>query len=182
MKQLLIILAFAGCMPFAAFAQEPYDANHSAAQIETPPSAEKVQLIRRFMKATGLQSRLDDGTFLERYAFVRELNWQEGRTTTTVLGMITGPIDALKSVYGKYRPSYQEAFESHINWEFTDEELRQMVTFLESPVGQHYLDGTWRMDAYTATNMEETEEALVNEAVALYRSQAPSPDPDASHN
>lgn len=182
MRHLLIILAIAGCFSFEASAQEPYDSNHSSAQIETPPSAEKLQLIRRFMHATGLQARLDDGTFLERYAFVQELDWQEGRTTTNVLEALTGPIDALKSVYDKYRPSYQEAFESHINWEFTDEELSQMVAFLESPVGQHYLDGTWRMEAYTATNMEETEEALVNEAIALYRSQAAAPDPVVSRD
>lgn len=179
MKHLLIVLAIAGCVSFEASAQEPYDPNHSSAQIETPPSAEKLQLIRRFMQATGLQARLDDGTFLERYAFIRELDWEQGRTTTTVLEAITGPIDALKSVYEKYRPSYQEAFESHINWEFTDEELLQMVTFLESPVGQHYLDGTWRMEAYTGTNMEETEDALVKEAVALYRSETASSVPHA---
>jgi len=83
----------------------------------------------------------------------------------------TGPIDALKAVYEKYRPQYQKAYEEHINWEFTEEELRGIVSFLESPLGQHYLDGSWRMEAYTGTNMEETEENLVAQAVDLYRTR-----------
>ena len=49
------------------------------------------------------------------------------------------------------------------------EELRGIVSFLESPLGEHYLDGTWRMEAYTGTNMEETEELLVKEAVEIYQ-------------
>ena len=43
------------------------------------------------------------------------------------------------------------------------------MSFLESPLGEHYLDGTWRMEAYTGTNMEETEELLVKEAVEIYQ-------------
>ncbi|MBW8294828.1 MAG: DUF2059 domain-containing protein [Sphingopyxis sp.] len=58
-----------------------------------------------------------------------------------------------------------------MNWEFTEEELRGIVSFLESPLGEHYLDGTWRMEAYTGTNMEETEELLVRQAVELYRTR-----------
>jgi hypothetical protein len=38
------------------------------------------------------------------------------------------------------------------------------------------------MEAYTGTNMEETEEALVNEAVALFQSRAAPPDPDSSND
>ena len=56
-----------------------------------------------------------------------------------------------------------------INDLFTEEELRGIVSFLESPLGEHYLDGTWRMEAYTGTNMEETEELLVKEAVEIYQ-------------
>lgn len=155
---------------------------YPSAQNETPPSAEKQQLIRRFMRASGLQERLDSGSFLERYAFIPALDWTRGRTTITFGEATLGPIRTLKSVYEKYRPAYQEAYESHINWEFTEEELRQMVGFFESPVGQHYLDGTWRMDAYTGTNMEGTEEALVNEAVALFQSQAAQSDPDSRND
>lgn len=155
---------------------------YPSAQIEAPPSAEKLQLIRHFMRASGLQGRLESGTFLERYALIPELNWHEGRPTITLLDAVIGPIDTLKSVYEKYRSTYEEAFESHINWEFTDDELREMIAFLESPAGQHYLDGTWRMEAYIGTTLEETEEALVREAVSLYRSEAASTDPNAQGN
>lgn len=180
MRYGLIIAALAGCISFQASAQDTSERTmtYPSAQNETPPSAEKQQLIKRFMRASGLQGRLDSGSFLERYAFIPELGWTQGRTTIIFREAILGPIEALKSVYEKYRPGYQEAYESHINWEFTEEELRQMVAFLESPVGQHYLDGTWRMEAYTGTNMEETEEALVSEAVAIFQNRATPSDSD----
>ena len=62
-------------------------------------------------------------------------------------------------------------YEQHINWEFTEDELRQMVAFVESSVGKHYLEGSWRMEAYIGTNIKETEQALVAEAVKSYRSR-----------
>lgn len=46
-----------------------------------------------------------------------------------------------------------------------------MVAFFEASVGKHYLDGSWRMEAYIGTSMEETEQALVAEAVKSYRSR-----------
>jgi hypothetical protein len=144
-----------------------------SAQELSPPSAEKLALIHRFMKSSGLQGRIDTGSFLERYAFMPDLGWTQGTEkaprNSTLIEEWTGPIDALKAAYEKYRPQYQKAYESHINWEFTEEELRGIVSFLESPLGEHYLDGTWRMEAYTGTNMEETEELLVRQAVELYR-------------
>ncbi|WP_448140630.1 DUF2059 domain-containing protein [Sphingopyxis fribergensis] len=146
-----------------------------APQESSPPSAEKLDLIHRFMKSSGLQDRIDSGSFLERYAFIPELGWTQGTENThqnkTLIEQWTGPIDALKAAYEKYRPQYQEAYEGHINWEFTEEELRGIVNFLESPLGKHYLDGSWRMEAYTGTNMEETEEVLVTKAVELYRAR-----------
>lgn len=121
------------------------------------------------MKASGLQERLDSGSFLERYALAQELDWQKGKATVTIDEMLTGPIDALKLAYKKYRPLYQNAYEEHLNWEFTELELEQMTTFLESTTGRHYLDGTWRMNAYTDTNTDHTEAKLVAEAVAAYQ-------------
>ena len=59
---------------------------------------------------------------------------------------------------------WQEEYESHINWEFAESELAQVVAFLEAPVGQHFLDGRWRMDAYISTNTEELVEQIVEEA------------------
>ena len=146
-----------------------------SARIEAPSTEEKLELIRRFMTVVGIQSRLDSGSFLERYAFVPGLGWHEGetenRTESNLLGGLTGPIEALKAVYEKYRPVYQSEYEEHLNWEFTDDELRQMIAFFDSDVGKHYFDGTWRMEAYIGTNMEEIEQALVAEALESYRSR-----------
>ena len=73
---------------------------------------------------------------------------------------------ALKKAYEKRRSAYQQAYERHVNWEFTEEELVEIVSFLERPVGKHYLDGRWRMEAYVATDTEELEEQIVAEAQA----------------
>ena len=173
MKIALYSFALISCLTVPAIAQDNGDrpALAASAQINEPPSQSKLVLIRRFMKASGLQEKLDSGSFLERYAFVRELDWQKGKSNASVMERLSGPMDALKSTYQKYRPLYQKAYEDHLNWEFTEQELLQMSVFLESAVGRHYLDGTWRMDAYTRTNMEDTEAALVDEAVAAYQKQ-----------
>ncbi len=73
---------------------------------------------------------------------------------------------ALTNVYTKYRAEYQQAYEDHVNWEFTEAELAEIVGFLERPAGKHFLDGRWRMEAYVGTNTEELEEQIVNEAMA----------------
>ncbi|SEJ90081.1 hypothetical protein SAMN05428950_104236 [Sphingomonas sp. OV641] len=75
-------------------------------------------------------------------------------------------MSALKSAYEKHRATYQKAYEDHVNWEFTEDELAKIVTFLESRVGKHYLDGRWRMEAYTETNTEDIEQGIVAEAQA----------------
>ncbi|MEN7538157.1 hypothetical protein [Aurantiacibacter flavus] len=149
---------------------------YPSAMNEQPANAEKQALIRRFMAATGLQRELDSGSFLERYALNSQLDWNSGTAATTLFEAITGPIEALKAEYEHVRPTYQEEFERHINWEYTEEELRQLVAFFESAVGQHYIDGDWRMRAYSATNLEDIEGELVRKAVARYQ-QAHSPQP-----
>lgn len=73
---------------------------------------------------------------------------------------------ALKAAYEKRRAIYQQTYEDHLNWEFTETELKEIVTFLEKPVGQHYLEGRWRMEAYTNTNTEDMETEIVKEAAA----------------
>lgn len=72
--------------------------------------------------------------------------------------------DALKAAYLKRRGNYQQAYEDHLNWEFTEAELQEIVAFLSKPVGQHYLEGRWRMEAYTNTNTEDMEAEIVEEA------------------
>ncbi len=83
-----------------------------------------------------------------------------------LLGGFERRMSALKKAYEKHRSTYQRAYEDHVNWEFTEEELAKIVEFLESPVGQHYLDGRWRMEAYTDTNTEDIEQEIVAEAQA----------------
>jgi hypothetical protein len=177
MRKIILAIVLLGAPLTPTLAEAP---NHRtslapSARIDSPPTEEKLELIRRFMRAADIQSRLDSGSFLERYAFVPELGWNESgaenRSVTNVLETFTGRVEALEAVYEKYRPVYQSEYEQHLNWEFTEEELRQMIGFLESSVGQHYLDGSWRMEAYVSTNMEETEQALVTEAVQAYRSR-----------
>lgn len=154
-----------------------------AVRIESAATAEKLELIRRFMIVAGIQSELDSGRFLERYALSPEFGWIEGsveswekrgarrRKESNLMIDIIGRIEALKAAYKKYRPVYQTEYEKHLNWEFTEDELRQMVDFFDSPVGKHYLDGIGRIGGYIGTNMEETEKALVAEAVQSYRSR-----------
>jgi hypothetical protein len=73
---------------------------------------------------------------------------------------------ALINAYARHRAEYQREYESHVNWEFSEDELREIVGFLERPVGRHFLEGRWRMDAYVGTNAEQIEEQIVTEAMA----------------
>lgn len=138
-----------------------------SAQIEEAPSTSKLQLIKRFMRAIGLQDQLDTGSFLERHAMLGGALWEapsDEPLTETLLGGFEMRFKALKAAYEKRRAVYQRTYEEHLNWEFTEIELQEIVTFLESPVGQHYLDGRWRMEAYSTTNTEDMEAEILKEA------------------
>lgn len=177
MRNIFFALALLGAPMSPTMAQAPDDRASlvPSAQIESPATEEKLKLIRRYMRVVGIQDQLDSGSFLERYAFLPELGWHEDcshdHTKSNLLDSFTGPTVALRAVYERFRPEYQNEYEQHLNWEFTEDELRQMIAFFESSVGQHYLDGSWRMEAYVGTNMEETEKAIVAEAVQAYRSR-----------
>lgn len=86
--------------------------------------------------------------------------------TESLTGGFEKRMAALKKAYEKHRTTYQQAYENHVNWEFTEDELTQIVDFLERPVGKHYLDGRWRMEAYVGTDTEGLEEQIVAEARA----------------
>jgi hypothetical protein len=73
---------------------------------------------------------------------------------------------ALLNAYARHREEYQQEYEGHVNWEFAEDELRDIVHFLERPAGRHFLDGRWRMEAYVGTNTKKIEEQIVKEAVA----------------
>lgn len=95
--------------------------------------------------------------------------WQvptDGQLTESLLDGFGRRRAALIDAYERHRADYQKEYESHVNWEFTEDELREIVGFLERPAGRHFLDGRWRMDAYVGTNTEEIEEQIVREAMA----------------
>jgi hypothetical protein len=168
MKTFLLALIAVITVPTNAFGAEHMRSQTApSAQIEEAPSASKLQLIKRFMRAIGLQDQLDTGSFLERYAMPGGPLWgaPSGETLTESLsGGFEIRFKALKAAYEKRRAVYQQAYEDHLNWEFTEIELQEIVTFLEAAVGQHYLDGRWRMEAYTNTNTEDMEAEIVKEA------------------
>jgi hypothetical protein len=140
-----------------------------SAQIVQPPSPAKLRLIRRYLKVIGLQQQLDSGSFLERYALPGGPMWPASTPevmTESVLGGFEARIAALERAYHKHHAEYQQAYERHVNWEFTERELAEIVGFLEKPVGKHFLEGRWRMEAYVGTDTEELEERIVKEAIA----------------
>ena len=68
----------------------------------------------------------------------------------------------------KASSQYQQAYEHHVNCEFTEAELVEIIGFLERQVDKHFLDERWRMEAYVETNVEELEEQIVKEAIANF--------------
>ncbi|MBB5712194.1 DUF2059 domain-containing protein [Sphingomonas xinjiangensis] len=142
---------------------------YPSAMTETPASASKRALIRRFLRAVGRQEQLDSGSFLERYAIPGGVMWPikpGSQPMEDLRGGFERRMSALKRAYEKHRTAYQQAYDDHVNWEFTEKELAVIVAFLESPAGRHYLDGRWRMEAYTDTNTEDVEQGIVAEAQA----------------
>ncbi len=141
----------------------------ASAQITKPPSPTKLKLIKQFMNLIGLQQQIDSGSFLEHYALPGGPMWAATPTEGNIENfsqVFKKKLDALKAAYVTRRPKYQQAYEEHLNWEFTEAELKVIVKFLSTPVGKHYLDGRWRMEAYTNTNTEDMEAEIVNDAVA----------------
>lgn len=143
-----------------------------AAQVSTPPSPAKARLIKRYLELLGVQHEIDTGSFLERYAMPGGPMWQVPSTESgtakaeTIKAAFETRMAALRNVYAKHRSTYQQAYESHVNWEFTEDELAEIVRFLERPVGKHFLDGRWRMEAYVSTDTEDLEQQIVTEAAA----------------
>jgi len=139
----------------------------SSAQNDEPAGPAKRDLIRRFLRASGIQRQIDTGSFLERHAMPgAPVFASHSRGGASFGEAAQAAIAALRSAYEKHRPVWQEEYERHANWEFTEEELEEIVGFLERPAGQHYLEARWRMDAYIGTNTEELLEEIVREASA----------------
>jgi len=139
----------------------------TSAQIGEPPSASKLDLIRRFLRAAGIQQQIDTGSFLDRFAFPGSpLVASAAFDGCTFREAGKRAFGALREAYAKHRNFWQDEYESHVNWEFTEAELEEIVAFLERPAGKHYLEGRWRMDAYIGTNTEDLIEDIICEAKA----------------
>ena len=174
MRTLLLFGLAALLLPMKALAEPGQSAETLApsAQIDTPASPAKLLLIRRFLRAIGLQHQIDTGSFLEKYAIPGGPMWRVSNgqvLAESLTGGFEKRMAALKNAYEKHRAQYQRAYEEHVNWEFTDAELAEIDGFLDRPVGKHFLDGRWRMEAYVGTNTEELEKQIVKEAMANLR-------------
>src|SRR5687768_14409136 len=128
MKTLLLLGFTALLSPANAVAADaqPTRTLAPSAQIDEPPSPSKLRLIRRFLRAIGRQDQLDTGSFLEHYAIPGGPLWQISTgepLTETLRGGLDKRMAALKNVYAKHRAAYQQAYESHVNWEFSEAEL-----------------------------------------------------------
>ena len=167
-----LLLGLAALSSTSAALAAPPQGNETlapSAQIDKPASPSKLLLVRRFLQAIGLQQQLDSGSFLERYAIPGGPMWQvtSGQDVQESLkGGFEKRMAALTNAYAKHRAEYQRAYEDHVNREFTEAELAEIVGFLERPVGKHFLDGRWRMEAYVGTNTEQMEEQIVKDAMA----------------
>jgi hypothetical protein len=139
-----------------------------SAEIHEPPSPSKLALIRRFLCAAEIQHRIDTGNFLDRFAMPGGpvLASAALGDADTLREAVDASLAALRAAYETRRHIWQEEYESHVNWEFTEEELKEIVAFLEKPVGAHFLEGRWRMDAYIGSNVEELVDEIVAEAEA----------------
>jgi hypothetical protein len=140
--------------------------------VEGPPSPAKLALIRRFLIANGPQAEIDSGNFLQRLALPGSPLSKaaaEGPGEITFGQAFELPWNALLKAYEKHRGTWQDEYERHVNWEFDEEELSLIVGFLESPAGEHFLEGRWRMGAYVGTNTEELLEQIIAEAEATLR-------------
>jgi len=139
----------------------------ASAMIEEAASPSKLALIRRFLRASGLQAMIDSGSHLDNlgmpggpsYGFLTE-----GLPEMTYGESFSAPNAALREAYAPYRGEWQDEYEGHLNWEFTEPELEQIVTFLESAAGQHYLEAGGRMKAYIGTITEHLVEEIVTQA------------------
>lgn len=144
----------------------------SSAMVEESPSPSKLALIRRFLIANDTQAEIDSGDFLQRFAL-------PGTPLAMVAAGASGeitfqqsfelPMKALLAAYGQHRSTWQEEYERHVNWEFQEQELSLIVSFLESTTGQHFLEGRWRMGAYVGTNTENLVEQIVADAEVALR-------------
>lgn len=139
----------------------------SSAMEQESPGPSKLALIRRFLIANGTQAEIDTGSFLQQFALAGSplpmIDTGASRNITFKQSFKLR-MKALLAAYDKHRSTWQKEYEAHVNWEFNEQELSLIVSFLESAAGQHFLEGRWRMGAYVGTNTEDLIEQIIADA------------------
>ncbi len=136
-----------------------------------PPSTAKLELIREFLKLTGIQGKIDEGGFFGAHCRPGGLVFSAIPEGTRHRDAFKVARHAVMQAYEPHRPVWQEEYETHINWEFNSDELEEIVTFLGSRAGKHYQEGLWRMNAYISTNTEELAGKIIEDAKLIASSQ-----------
>ncbi|MBO9671583.1 MAG: DUF2059 domain-containing protein [Sphingobium sp.] len=122
------------------------------------------------MAASGLQADLDRGERVQRFGWIGQPVFvAAARDGVTISEACERASEALCAAYASRRSLWQQEYERHLNWEYTEGELAQIVAFLESPAGQHYLECERRMNAYIGTSAEHLIEQIVLEAEEAVR-------------
>jgi hypothetical protein len=135
--------------------------------IPEPPSASKLALIREFLRLNGTQAEIDTGSFLDRHSAALRAELAVGKPEITYGEFLMAPTAALRTAYGKHRQVWQEEYEAHVNWEFTEPELEELVAFMAGATGQKFLESRWRMKAYVGSNTEDLVDEIVADARGL---------------
>ena len=138
----------------------------SAMNLE-PPSPSKAKLIGEFLRLTGIQAKIDEGGFFDRCCGPGGLVFAALPPDTLYGDASKIARAAVRTAYAPHRSTWQSEYEQHVNWEFEEAELGEIVSFLASPAGEHYREGMWRMNAYIGTNTEHLSEEIVREACVL---------------
>ena len=136
-----------------------------------PPSPSKAKLISEFLRLTGIQAKIDEGGFFNRFCGPGGLVFEALPPDTLYGEAFQEARDAVRAAYEPHRNTWQSEYDNHVNWEFHEAELVEIVSFLGSPAGEHYREGMWRMNAYVGTNTEHLFEQIVREACALASGQ-----------
>lgn len=132
-----------------------------------PPSASKARLIREFLRLTGIQRKIDEGGFFDHICMPGGPVFAALPQGTLYGDAFEKARNAVRTAYEPHRQVWQAEYDDHVNWEFEEAELEEIVAFLGSAAGQHYAEGMWRMNAYTSTNTEHLVEQIVRDACAL---------------
>jgi hypothetical protein len=132
-----------------------------------PPGPTKARLIGEFLRLTGIQRQIDQAGFFDRFCSPGGAVFSALPPETLYGEAFSKAQAAVRTAYEAHRATWQSEYEDHVNWEFEETELAEIVAFLGSAAGKHYQEGLWRMKAYTATNTEDLVEQIVREACAV---------------